>query len=167
MPEQVVYRSDHGVPVALYAEDRGSYTAHRLQFGDGGGGVVIIARRADRICLVHHHRPAVDEAMWEFPRGLIDRGESAAEAAKREFSEETGHELYQTTVFGTYYGDTAIYPAQATVVYGPASASAVESRDGEVDEVGWFSLSTIRRMVADGEIRDGHTLSALAHYFVR
>lgn len=167
MPEQVVYQSDHGVPVTLYAENRGAYTAHRIRFGDGAGGVVILARRGDRICLVQHHRPAVDETLWELPRGLIDAGEGPESAAKREFSEETGHELYQTTVLGSYYGDTAIYPAKATVVYGPASAGAVESRDGEIDEVGWFSLSTIRRMISESEIRDGHTLSALAHYFVR
>jgi 8-oxo-dGTP pyrophosphatase MutT (NUDIX family) len=29
--------------------------------------------------------------LWEFPKGLIDKGESAREAAVREFKEETGY----------------------------------------------------------------------------
>lgn len=31
-------------------------------------------------------------AYWEFPKGLIEKGESAAEAAAREFQEESGIE---------------------------------------------------------------------------
>ncbi|MCP3996921.1 MAG: NUDIX domain-containing protein [bacterium] len=34
-----------------------------------------------------------DKGAWSLPKGLVDVGEAPREAAKREFEEETGHEL--------------------------------------------------------------------------
>ena len=46
----------------------------------------------DEIILVRQFRPPAGKLMVEFPAGLIDPGESAAETALRELYEETGFE---------------------------------------------------------------------------
>jgi len=55
--------------------------------------VVIIARTIPRDCLllVRQFRPALGRYSVAFPAGLIDPGETAAEAAIRELREETGY----------------------------------------------------------------------------
>ena len=62
---------------------------------DGGvtpSAVLIIARTVpdNEIILIRQYRPPAGRAMIEFPAGLIDPGETAAESAARELMEETG-----------------------------------------------------------------------------
>lgn len=57
-------------------------------------GIVVFRRRpALEILLVHPGGPywrGRDEAGWSFPKGLAEPGEAAEQAARREFTEETG-----------------------------------------------------------------------------
>lgn len=54
--------------------------------------VVILAfnQTKDKILLEKEFRPAVGDFVYNFPAGLIDKGESPLSAAKRELWEETG-----------------------------------------------------------------------------
>jgi ADP-ribose pyrophosphatase len=55
--------------------------------------VVIIAtlHPSGEILLIRQFRPPVNAFVLEFPAGLVDPGESVAEAARRELLEETGY----------------------------------------------------------------------------
>lgn len=57
------------------------------------GAVLAIAvlKPSDRLLLIRQYRPPLDGMVLEFPAGLIDTGETAAEAAVRELREETGY----------------------------------------------------------------------------
>jgi len=61
---------------------------HSIQTSDY---VVMLAMTPDgRIPLVRQYRPAIEDVTLEFPGGMIDGGEDAATAARRELLEETG-----------------------------------------------------------------------------
>src|SRR4051812_18221040 len=46
----------------------------------------------ERVLAVRQYRPAVERYTIELPSGLVDPGESAGDAARRELLEETGYE---------------------------------------------------------------------------
>lgn len=50
--------------------------------------------------LVQQFRPPVDSCTAELPAGLIDKGETAEEAAVRELKEETGYHGHASQVYG-------------------------------------------------------------------
>lgn len=54
--------------------------------------VMVAVREDDQVLLVKQYRPSVDAMTLEMPAGLVDDGETGAEAAERELLEETGHE---------------------------------------------------------------------------
>jgi 8-oxo-dGTP pyrophosphatase MutT (NUDIX family) len=53
--------------------------------------IVKRAGQSDAVILVSQFRPPTNGVCLEFPAGLVDEGESAAQAALRELSEETGY----------------------------------------------------------------------------
>jgi 8-oxo-dGTP pyrophosphatase MutT (NUDIX family) len=59
--------------------------ATRFEFSAGG-----IARDGDRLLMIHV-RNLEGREMWTFPKGHLEAGETAAQAALREVEEETGY----------------------------------------------------------------------------
>lgn len=61
--------------------------------GNTNAAVIIATLKPDdKILLIRQYRPPLDQYVIEFPAGLIDPGENAAETALRELREETGYE---------------------------------------------------------------------------
>ncbi len=56
--------------------------------------VLIVAKLEDKLVVVNQFRQPIGDQVWELPAGLIDKGETALQAAKREFKEETGLDFY-------------------------------------------------------------------------
>lgn len=67
---------------------------------------IVAAIPDGRVLCVRQYRPAVDRYTLELPSGLIDAGESPAEAARRELLEETGYEAAGVEVLGPMLPDT-------------------------------------------------------------
>ncbi len=58
----------------------------------GHGAVLIVAvTPSDSLLLVREYAAGIDSYEIAFPKGIIDKGESALEAANRELREETGY----------------------------------------------------------------------------
>jgi ADP-ribose pyrophosphatase len=67
------------------------------------GGVVGLGVVDGAVVFVRLYRPRLDETILELPGGGIDEGETPAEAARREFREETGYRANTAEPLGSYY----------------------------------------------------------------
>jgi ADP-ribose pyrophosphatase len=66
---------------------------------------VVAVTEQNEILIVRQYRPAVEHETLELPSGLIDPGETPAEAACRELLEETGYEARDLQVLGSMEPD--------------------------------------------------------------
>ena len=129
--------------------------------------------------LVRQERIPARLHQWEFPAGQVDEEDSGDEAtlratAVRELQEETGYELaadgemVHLGVSFTSPGFTDehchMYLARG-VVLSPAG-TAYDEGEG-ITDCQAFSGAEFRRMIAEGEINDAHTLCAYARMCAR
>ena len=107
-----------------------------------------------------------DDGAWSLPKGLIETGEAALAAAKREFREETGF-----TADGEFLALGELKQRSGKIVHAWAvqmdlDASQVKSNTftlewpkgsghvreyPEVDRGGWFSLAAARQKIYTGQ----------------
>ena len=69
-------------------------------------GVIIYCvygKAKDRLVLVRQYRVSIDDYIYEFPAGLVDEGETYAQAGARELKEETGLDFQPLQVEEMYH----------------------------------------------------------------
>ncbi len=99
---------------------------------------------AGRIALVRHHAESGwDAAVWVPPGGVLEAGETADEAFRREVREETGLEvtdLRATRVFNNTYEEPSgkRYPFYFVQFVARATTHELRPDDSEVREARWF-----------------------------
>lgn len=116
-------------------------------------GVVIVMtdETGDKILLNREFRMAVGDFVYNFPAGLIDEGETAQIAAKRELKEETGMDLVEVIdeLFDSY---SAVGFSNETnaVVIGKASGTFAPS-DSSLEEIqaGWYTKEEVRNLLKE------------------
>ena len=141
---------------------------------------VIVApmTRENKILLIRQERVPIRTAIWEVPAGQIDQqdanNDEIRETALRELKEETGYQLSPgggLIELGHYFSSPGF-----TDEYGYFFlARPVEPSDEGPDRQGAesivdcreFSISEIRRMIAENEIRDANTLGIFARLVAR
>jgi len=139
-----------------------TWVRHR---GSAARGVVVIAPDGDgRVLLVRMHRYLFPDASWEFVRGSLDEGETPEQAARRELGEETALEAGTVAEIGVLRPDTGIWTTEVSVVVATVSdATRIEPQHDEgIATAEFMPLATVWNLVADGEVKDGITLAALA-----
>lgn len=93
---------------------------------------------------------------WDFPKGLVEEGEQAFDAAVREVEEETtlvdldfrwGHDFYQTPPYGKFRKVARYYIAQSSEgdVFLPVSE---ELGRPEHEEFRWVQLEEAHKLVS-------------------
>ena len=107
-----------------------------------------------------------DDGAWTIPKGLVDEGEDALAAAKREFLEETGFEAGGTAVPLTPLRQPSRKWIHAWAVEGDCDVARACSnlftmewppRSGrqqefpEIDRLGWFTPDEARRKILAGQ----------------
>jgi 8-oxo-dGTP pyrophosphatase MutT (NUDIX family) len=110
------------------------------------------------VLLIWRHRVITDRWGWELPAGRVEAGETPLAAAVRETHEETGwrvrdpqHVLEFHPIGGT--GDLAFH-----VVTAIAQALDGPGDPHEAERVAWFVPTELRRLVREGQIREGLAL---------
>ncbi len=110
-----------------------------------------ILERDGRFLLVLRSKPPSAD-MYAFPGGRAEAGETPAQAALREFEEETGIKARNPRLFETY--DLRSHAADGTltnhfllsVFLVDADTDAVAVAADDAAEIGWYSLEEIRTL---------------------
>ena len=100
----------------------------------------------DKIVMIRQYRYPLDDYLYELPAGLIDEGETAAEAAVREMKEETG------LAFEVFDGGEAAYrrPFFMGAGFTDESCQAVFGyASGQVNQDAMEDTETIQVLVVD------------------
>jgi predicted NUDIX family NTP pyrophosphohydrolase len=138
---------------------------------DRSAGVLLFRRREGgvEILLGHPGGPFwanKDEGAWSIPKGLYDDQEDALAAARREFLEETGHDIEGDFAALGEFKLPSGKRLSVWAVEGDLDATGITSnlfemewppRSGkratfpEIDRAGWFSLDAARRKVTKGQ----------------
>jgi ADP-ribose pyrophosphatase len=145
--------------------------------------VVAPMTRDGKIVLICQERIPIHEAIWEMPSGQIDAvagvgdpgdsTETIKEVALRELREEAGYELAkdgELIALGHYFSSPGFTDERGyfflarSVVPCP---NYVRDESESILDCRAFTISKIRRMIAEGEIRDANTLSVLARLWAR
>ena len=141
--------------------------------------VVIAPMTQDgKIVLINQERIPIRQAIWEMPSGQIDNGdkrgsETTEQVALRELREEAGYELAkdgQLISLGHYFSSPGFTDERSyfflvrPVVPCP---NYVREESESILDCRPFTISEIRRMIAESEIRDANTLGICARLAAR
>lgn len=136
---------------------------------------VVIApmTRDGKLILLLQERIPIREAIWELPSGQIDDPNADQDkingVALRELREEAGYELPadgELIRLGHYFSSPGFTNERGYLFLARPVQPCKEGPDRDEAEsildCSQFTVAEIRRMIADNEIRDANTLSALA-----
>jgi len=126
---------------------------------------VIALTPDDRVVLVRQYRAGTDEVSIEIPGGMVDDGESAEQAARRELEEETGFTAPRWLQLGTAKPNPAI---QSNVLWSYLALDAMQTSGqrldtSEVIAVDLTPLADVHAMLRDGRIDHALVIDAFAH----
>lgn len=126
------------------------------------GGVVIFAKKEDKVLLVKQFRYPMKEVLYELPAGKLEIGEDPFEAAKRELEEETGYCANKWTDLGYVYTSPG-YSDEKLYLYMAEDLKFTHCHpdEGEILQALEYSYEDVLKMIANGEINDAKTLCAI------
>ena len=135
-------------------------------------GVGVLPVKDGKFGLIRIFRHPLGRWSWEIPRGMVDLGETADQAALRELREETGFALRtdQLCEFGTVAPAAALIGGRvrlySAMLDGSDSPGTVEHELGH-GETKFFGREEVTALIKRGEIEDACTMSVLLMYAIK
>lgn len=120
------------------------------------------------VLLIRQYRDAIRQEILEIPAGILNPGESAVEAARRELQEEVGYNATEMEEWGTFFTSPGFSDEVLTVFYATGLVeSTLDPDDDEFIDVVRVERAQIRDLLASGHVRDAKTAAALAWYLAK
>ncbi|MBE5740548.1 MAG: NUDIX hydrolase [Clostridiales bacterium] len=131
------------------------------------GGACVLYVENDKVLLVKQYRYAYGESIYEIPAGKLEKGEEPILAAARELEEEAGIKAEKLQLLYVMY-PTPGYTNEKIYIYQAIGGEKVKAHldDGEFLDVEYIPTEEVKRMMQEGEIKDGKTLIALQAYLL-
>jgi 8-oxo-dGTP pyrophosphatase MutT (NUDIX family) len=129
---------------------------------------IIALTPENEIILVEQYRAGIDRLTLELPGGMVDAGESAEEAAKREMLEETGYSSENWSYLGKVSSNPAILSNYTHLYLAEASEkTAQQHTEGNEDiEVHTLPLDRFLELVSNGTVHHAIVVAAVAQYLL-
>jgi ADP-ribose pyrophosphatase len=126
------------------------------------GGIVIIGLTDEgKVPMVRQYRKAAECAVLEIPAGKLEKGENPAEAAAREFREETGYRAESIEYLFEGYSSIG-YSTEILRFYlaGGLTAGDTDFDENEAIETEEYTPDELYSMAVNGELIDQKTIVA-------
>jgi 8-oxo-dGTP pyrophosphatase MutT (NUDIX family) len=134
---------------------------HVVRYPRQASGTVVLDPERG-VLLLWRHRFITDTWGWEIPGGAIEAGETPEQAAARETLEETGWRAGPLRNLGSYAPSNGTADQVFHMFLADGATYVGDPLDPfESERVEWLALDEVRKIAADGQIRDGLSLTAL------
>ena len=130
-----------------------------------GAAVIIPVLKPERFVLLKQFRVATKRAIWEFPAGTLEHGESPLNCAKREIVEETGYLARKWKKLALFYPAPGVSTELMHIFL--ASELVVREMAHERDEFiekHIVSFSELKKMILNGAVLDSKTIIGFFYY---
>ena len=140
-------------------------TSYREIVEHNGGVIILGVTKDGRIPMIKQYRKAAEQVMFELPAGKLEKGEDPAEAALREFKEETGYTAERIRRIASFF-PTVGYSEEVLHIFFAEGLSEGETDfdDNESIDIELHDPEELFRQIDAGEMNDGKTMLALLLY---
>jgi ADP-ribose pyrophosphatase len=124
--------------------------------------VVVVPVLHEQIVVMHRYRHGTRQWHYEFPRGIVERGEAPEAAVRRELIEEIGAEPQSITRLGDLHASSGVTDEFGHLFLARVNGVGSPDRHEAVSRLELMPQADFRASVAAGKITDGPTLAAYA-----
>jgi ADP-ribose pyrophosphatase len=135
------------------------------------GSVVILAIDSSKnkknpwIVVERQYRHAANQFLWELPAGKLEADEDPLVGAQRELAEETGYSAKKWKPLVEYYASPGFLGESMKVFLAEGLVTGeAHPEDDEQIEIRLVKLSEVLKMIEQGAILDGKTLTSVLLY---